>query len=92
MITAIVMIDCHVDSVPQAARALAEIPGVAQVYSVTGEIDIIAVLRLPRYDDLAELVTEQIAQTPGVKSLRTHLAFREYSPTALDAGFELGLS
>lgn len=91
MITAIVMINCRIDAIPEAAKSIAELPAVGEVYSVTGDVDLIAVLRLPRYDDLAEAVTDGIAKVEGVESMRTHLAFRTYSTEVLEEAFHLGL-
>lgn len=91
MITAIVMINCQVDLIPEAAQKITEVEGVSEVYSVTGDIDLIAVLHLPRYEDLAEVVTDRIAKVPGLTTMRTHLAFRTYSKEALAEAFSLGL-
>ena len=91
MITAIVMISCQVDQIPEAAAVIADIPSVDKVYSVTGNVDLIAVIRLSRYDDLAEVVTNTMAKVPGVTSMQTHLAFRTYSNSDLEQAFHLGL-
>lgn len=91
MITAIVMINCRIDCIPEAAKAIAEIDGVSEVYSVTGNVDLIALLRLTRYDNLADVVTDGIAKVEGVESMRTHLAFRTYSTEVLEEAFHLGL-
>ncbi len=91
MITAIVMINCRIDSIPEAAQTIAEIKAARQVYSVTGDAALIAVLNLRQYDDLASVVTEGIAKVEGVESIRTHLAFRTYSTEQLEEAFHLGL-
>lgn len=91
MITAITMISCHVDTIPEAAAAIAEIPGVDTVYSVTGDVDLIAILKLGEHDDLADVVTDGIAKIDGVRSISTHLAFRAFSATQLEEAFHLGL-
>ena len=49
MNTAIVHIDCATDSIPEVAEALAALPGVSEVYSVAGNVDLIAVVRVPRF-------------------------------------------
>lgn len=85
------MINCQIDSIPQAAQAIAEIESVRQVYSVTGDVDLIGVLKLRQYDDLAAVVTDGIAKVPGVEAIRTHLAFRAYSQEDLAEAFHLGL-
>lgn len=91
MITAIVMVNCAVNTIPEVAQAVADIPGVVEVYSVTGDIDLIARVKVAQYDDLAEVVADSIAKIPGIESLSTHLAFRAYSKSDLEEAFHLGL-
>ncbi len=91
MITAIVMVNCEVELIPEVAQAIADIPGVREVHSVTGEIDLIARVKVTAYEDVEGVVTSGIAKVPGVKSLTTHLAFRAYSRSDLEEAFELGL-
>lgn len=91
MITAIVMVNCQIDCIPEAAQSIAEIPGVSEVYSVTGDVDLIAVLHLNQYEDLATVVSDRVAKVAGVKTIRTHLAFRTYSTEELEEAFHLGL-
>lgn len=91
MITAIVMINCNVDSIPEVAQAIADISGVVEVYSVTGDIDLIALVKVSTYDDVEDVVTGGVAKVAGVRSLTTHLAFRAYSKSDLDEAFHLGL-
>lgn len=91
MLTAIVMINCSVDSIPEVAQKLADIEGVDEVYSVTGEVDLIALVRVQRYEELADLVSDAMAKIPGVISMTTHLAFRAFSRGDLEEAFHLGL-
>ncbi len=91
MITALVMVHCSVDTIPEVAQAIADLPNVTEVYSVTGDIDLIAMVRLPRYEDLADVVADGMAKVSGVESLTTHLAFRAYSKQELEEAFHLGL-
>ena len=91
MLNAIVMVNCSIESIPEIAQKLVNIKGVEEVYSVTGDVDLIALLRLPQYEDLAEVVADQMAKVPGVLSLTTHLAFRTYSSSDLEQAFQLGL-
>jgi DNA-binding Lrp family transcriptional regulator len=60
------------------------------VYSVTGDIDLIAMVRAREHDDLADVVTRRIAQVPGVARTHTHVAFRAYSKHDLEAMFAVG--
>jgi len=90
MITAIIFIDADVSRIPDVAEAIAEIEGVTEVYSVTGEIDLIALVRVRNHDDIADVVTGQINKVSGVLRTRTHIAFRAYSSHDLEAAFSLG--
>jgi len=92
MVTAIVFVQTEVDAIPTAAEALADIEGVSEVYSVTGAIDLVVMVRVPSIDDVATVVTEQVNAVPGVLSTETHVAFRAYSRHDLEAAFSLGLS
>ncbi len=91
VLNAIVMMNCRVDTIPEVAQAVADLELVEEVYSVTGEVDLIALVRLQRYEQLAEVVTDGIAKVPGIEKIRTHLAFRTYSSTDLEEAFHLGL-
>ncbi len=91
MFTAFVMIQAERRLVHDVARQIAEIPGVEEVYSVTGEWDIIAVLRLKNYDDLAETVTGRMSEVPGIIRTNTHLAFRAFPESLLERSFSVGL-
>lgn len=79
MITSIVMIKCEVGRVKSVSEALVDIEDVAEVYSVTGEWDIFAVIRVKKFDSLTTVVSEGIASTPGITKTVTTLAFRCYS-------------
>ena len=90
MITAIVQIRCSRDLVPQTAEAVAELPGIAEVYSVSGDYDLMAILKVKEYDRIAQVVTEQMTKIPGIVRTNTISAFRVYSRTDREAGFTLG--
>lgn len=91
MFTAFVMIQAERRRTQDVARQLAEIPGVAEVYSVTGEWDIIAVLRLKDYSELADTVTGRMVEIPGITRTNTHLAFRAFPQSLLERSFSVGL-
>lgn len=91
MITSIVLIKTSVDQIPETAEKIAAIDGVSEVYSVTGAHDLIAMVRVARHDDLADIITGQISKVPGVASTETHIAFRTYSQHDLEAAFAIGL-
>ena len=79
MITAIVFMNCEVGRVHNVAEMLTELDGVAEVYSVSGEFDIMVICKVRQYDDLAALVTQQISGIEGITRTNTHMAFRAYS-------------
>jgi DNA-binding Lrp family transcriptional regulator len=91
MFTAFVMIQAERRRMQDVARRLAEIPGVEEVYSITGDWDIIAILRLKEYEDLAEIVTGKMVEIPGIVRTNTHLAFRAFPQSLLERSFSVGL-
>ena len=91
MITAIVLIKCDVGRVPEVGEAIAQLDGVSEVYSVTGEHDLVAMVRVREHDRLAEVIPGLVNRTPGVMSTETHIAFHTYSKHDLEAAFSIGL-
>ncbi len=92
MVTAIVLIQAERERIPETAAELARVRHVSEVYSVTGEWDIVALLRLPAYEHLDEVVTAHLRHLPGILRTQTMLAFRAYSPDLLDQGFGVGVT
>jgi DNA-binding Lrp family transcriptional regulator len=90
MVTAIVLINADRTSIPETAQQLAEIEGVAEVYSISGEFDIVAIVRVRQYEELATLVTERLVKVPTITGTRTHMAFRTYSKHDLEHIFDIG--
>jgi DNA-binding Lrp family transcriptional regulator len=90
MITAIVFVEAEVARIPEVAEQIAELPGVSEVYSVTGHIDLIAIVRVSSHDQVADVVADQLNKVPGVLGTETHIAFRAYSSHDLEAAFSLG--
>ncbi|MBW3086099.1 hypothetical protein KEM60_02310 [Austwickia sp. TVS 96-490-7B] len=91
MITAIVMIDADVDAIPELAQRIADQQGVREVYSVTGDTDLIALVDVQEHEEFTEVIAHRLNKTPGVRRTRTHIAFRQYSSSDLDEAFSLGL-
>ncbi len=91
MITAIVMVNAATESIPEVAEAIADIPGVSEVYSVAGNVDLIAVVRVREYDEVADVIAGRINKVPGVRDTDTHIAFRAYSRHDLEQAFSIGL-
>ncbi len=92
MVTAIVLVQADRSRIQETAAELAGVPHVKEVYSVTGEWDIVALLRLPNYEDLDDVVTGNLRRIPGLLKTQTMLAFRTYSQELLDQGFGVGLN
>ncbi len=90
MTTAMVLMLCERTAIVSVAQALAEIPGVAEVYSVSGRYDLVAIVRLRNEDDLADLVTAKLVQVEGITRTETLVAFRAYSSRDLGQAFGLG--
>ena len=91
MITAIVLISADVNRSPEVAQQLVELDGVTEVYSVTGSCDLIAMVRVARHEELADVIADRINKVEGVTETDTHIAFRTYSSTDLEAAFAIGL-
>ena len=91
MITAIVFINADVARIPEVAEKVAGIEGISEVYSVTGQIDLIAMVRVRDHEAVADVVADQVNKVPGVTATETHIAFRTYSDHDLEAAFSLGL-
>ncbi|MEU5721656.1 MULTISPECIES: Lrp/AsnC ligand binding domain-containing protein [unclassified Micromonospora] len=92
MITAIVLIDCATDSIPEVAETLANLPGVSEVYSVAGHVDLIAMVRVREFEQIAQVIAGSISKVPGVINTESHIAFRAYSQHDLEEAFAIGLA
>lgn len=91
MITSIVLIHTERGQTEEAAEALLDIPGVAEVYSVTGEYDLVAIVRVRKYEDMAQIVPRRVSVAPGVRQTHTLMAFEHYSRHDLEAAWGLGM-
>ena len=90
MVTAIVLIRADVARIPETGAAIAQIPQVTEVYSVTGEFDLVAMVRVRHHDELGDVIPGQVNKVSGVTHTETHIAFRTYSRHDLEAAFALG--
>lgn len=90
MITAIVLVEAERDVFATLGSALIDIDGVAEAYSVTGEWDFVAIVRVPRHEMLSEVVSGTIGVLPGVVGTQTMVAFEAFSRHDLEALFDLG--
>lgn len=91
MITAIVFIQADVSRISQTAERIADIDGVSEVYSVTGELDLVAMVRVREVDDVATVVADQLNKVDGVLSTQTQIAFQTFSQHDLESAFSIGL-
>jgi DNA-binding Lrp family transcriptional regulator len=89
MVAAVVLIRAVPGDVPALARRIAGIEGVTEVYSVSGEYDLIAILRVKEYERIAQIVTEEIAQVSGIERTNTLTAFRVYSKQDLERAWDM---
>ena len=90
MVTAFVLIKAEPRRIADLAAELAEIPGVAEVYSTAGDVDIVAVVRVAKQEDLAEVVAGRFAQHEGIRETRSLIAFQAFSRHDLEAMWALG--
>ena len=90
MTHAIVLIRAERSALQTLGGELADIEGVAEAYSVTGEWDFVAIIRVREHEQLARLVTGRISQLDGVTRTHTMVAFEAYSRHDLEALFSIG--
>ena len=91
MVTAIVLIKAETSQIPELANQIAEMEGVQEVFSVAGRVDLVAVVKVSRNEDLADVISDKMRHLQGIVETETMIAFRAYSKQELEAGFELGL-
>ena len=91
MVTAITFLNVERGKIHDVAEQLVDIDGVSEVYSVGGRYDLIAIIRVTQYDDLANVVTEHIRKLDGIQQTETMMAFRAYSRHALEDMFSIGM-
>jgi DNA-binding Lrp family transcriptional regulator len=90
MITAIVLVSVETARIPEVAQQLADIDGVSEVYSVAGNVDLIAVVRVREFEQIADVIAGSLSKVDGVLHTDTHIAFRAYSRHDLDSAFAIG--
>ena len=89
MIASVVLIRAKRDDIPSAAQAVADIDGVAEVYSVSGDWDLVAIIRVAEWEKIATVVTEHLAKVAGIERTQTLVAFRVYSHGDLQSAFDM---
>jgi DNA-binding Lrp family transcriptional regulator len=90
MTTAVVLIEAERDAMSTLGGELADVEGVSEAFSVTGEWDFVAIVRVPRHEQLAELITSRLVTMPGVARTQTMVAFEVFSRHDLEAMFSIG--
>jgi len=91
MITTIVLVKAEPRLIPECAMKLAGLAGVTDVYSVSGEWDLVVLVKVPQYEDIAKIVTEEFPQVPGLQRTTTLTAFKTYSKADLEQAWDIGI-
>jgi DNA-binding Lrp family transcriptional regulator len=90
MTTAVVLIEADRDALTSLGGTLADLDGVAEAYSVTGEWDFVAIVRVERHEMLAEVITGRLVKLDGVSRTQTMVAFEVFSEHDLESMFSIG--
>jgi DNA-binding Lrp family transcriptional regulator len=85
------LVTCERAELAEVGPRLAEIDGVTEVYTTTGSVDYIAIVRVRDMEELSALVTERLRKVPGIEHTDTHVALREYSRRDIEASFQVGV-
>ena len=91
MLTAVILVKSTREALTNLGPKLADIEGVSEVYTVTGEWDFVAMVRVREHDDLAQVVTQRLTGLDGIERTQTMVAFQQFSAHDLEAMFGLGL-
>jgi DNA-binding Lrp family transcriptional regulator len=91
MVTTIVLAVCDIHRIPETAQAVADLSEVTEVYSVAGDFDLVIMVRVREHEDLARVVSDEIAKVPGIHRTQTLVAFKVYSRHDVEALFSVGL-
>jgi len=91
VLTAFILVKSSRDGLTSLGPHLADIEGIAEVYTLTGEWDFIAIARVREHDELAQVVTQRLTQLDGIEKTQTMVAFQQFSAHDLEAMFGLGL-
>jgi DNA-binding Lrp family transcriptional regulator len=87
---AVILISAEREALPVLGSRLASVDGVTEAWSVTGEWDFVAVIRVDEQDQLADVITSKPARLPGIVKTYTMVAFEVFSQHDLDAMFSIG--
>lgn len=81
MTTAIILIEAERTALPTLGGSLAAVDGVEDVWSVGGEWDFVALVKVARSEGLSTVVTSQVGQLAGVVRTHTMVAFESFGAT-----------
>ena len=90
MVTSIILMNIERGSVNEVAEGLAELDEISEVYSVSGNYDLVALVRVRSNEDLSDLVTRKLLKFDAIIHTETMLAFQAFSRHDLDAMFSVG--
>ena len=91
VLTAVILVKSSREALTNLGPRLADVGGVSEVYTVTGEWDFVAIVRVREHDDLAQVVTQRLTRIDGIERTQTMVAFQQFSAHDLEAMFGLGL-
>ena len=91
MLTAFILVGSTREGLAHLGSDLAAVEGVAEVYTVTGEWDFVAIVRVREHEELADVVTQRLTKLDGIERTQTMVAFQQFSAHDLEAMFGLGL-
>ena len=92
MVNAIVLLNVEREKVNDVAEALVDMKGISEVYSVSGQYDLVAIIRVKDNDELADTVTNHMRKLDSILNTETMLAFQAYSRHDLESMFSIGLN
>ncbi|HEY6486603.1 MAG TPA: Lrp/AsnC ligand binding domain-containing protein [Candidatus Cybelea sp.] len=90
MVTALILMRVERPRLRSIADDLLAVEGIAEVYSVAGPYDLVAIVRVKRHEELNDLVTEQVAALDGILTTETLIAFRSFSKKDLGLLWDVG--
>lgn len=91
MVSTVVLLNVKPGKVNDVGSRLAAMKGISEVFSVGGRFDLVAIIRVPDNDTMAELVTEKMLTVPGITNSETLIAFRVFSQHDLESMFSIGI-
>lgn len=91
MVTSIILMNVERMKINEVAEELKTLSGISEVYSVSGNYDLVAIVRVPNNEALADLVTRKMRSLSAIVKTETMLAFKTYSRHDLESMFAVGM-